>query len=84
MVNGLVLSGAPSTDGAGNFRVILNTAGASAGWYSILLTVNPTAGALFWLDPAEPLRAQADSGPEIAIPAGLGFGHRLQLTALGR
>lgn len=69
-VNGHDL-GMIATDENGSFTLILSTADADEGNYTVTVSVNPGATTQFVLDAEAPLRSQEDAGTEITVPAGI-------------
>ena len=59
------------TDGEGDFRFLLSTAGASEGVYVVEASAGETAlFVVFHLDAAYPIRPQEGAGPTVNVPAG--------------
>ncbi len=83
VVNGHTL-GAIQVDAVGSFAFHLDTSQASAGHYLVTATVNPSAGARFVLDAAEPLRPQEGGGAVLQVPEGIAFEYFVYLPLVQR
>jgi alpha-tubulin suppressor-like RCC1 family protein len=80
-VNSAVLTTALRVNETGSFIFFLNTGGADAGAYTLMvdaslsshspLAADSTASAVFMLIPAAPLRVQEGGGATVSIPAGI-------------
>lgn len=69
-INGWIV-GTIAIDANGAFTVILSTADADEGNYSVTVRGYPSANAQFVLDAAEPVRPQEGEGTVIPVPAGI-------------
>jgi len=67
-VNGSVLTTTLAVSETGSFIFFINTVGADPGFYSITVSVNPSAATSFQLDYDEPLRPQEGGGITFNIP----------------
>ena len=76
--------GAVSTNENGGFTLILSTADADEGLYSVTVRVNPSATTSFVLDSEAPLRPKEGAGTEISVPANIAQTERLFLPFISR
>ena len=77
-VNGTDLGTVPVT-ASGTLTFTLVTDKADPGYYTVDVSVNPSAAITFILDPAEPLRSQENDGLVFSVPSGIAYTHRLFL-----
>jgi hypothetical protein len=73
IINGNTLTSTLPVDAGGGFVFLLDTSQASAGYYNVTASVNPSASASFVLDPSAPLRPQDGDGPIINVPGGIAW-----------
>lgn len=80
-VNGHDL-GTVTTDDNGGFTLILSTAEADEGIYTVTVSANPSTTTQFILDAAAPFRPQEGEGTEINVPAGIAMTIQLFVPAV--
>ena len=78
-------SGPIQTDGEGNFRFLVSTAGASEGVYAVEASAGDTSlNVFFRLGAAYPVRPQEGEGPVISVPAGIALDRFIYMPAVGK
>lgn len=93
-INGWVITDNLPVDDCGNVRFILDTSNADPGFYTVRITVNPSAAvftsstaitsatATFTLDAEAPLRPQEGDGVVLQVPTGIAFNHQVFLPSV--
>ncbi|MFA5873549.1 MAG: hypothetical protein WC832_06260, partial [Anaerolineales bacterium] len=71
-VNGNVLGTVP-TDSSGSFTFLFETSQADEGYYSVTVSVNPSASTQFTLDAEADLHPQEGSGTVFVVPDGIAY-----------
>lgn len=81
----IAASSAIETDGEGDFRFLLRTAGASEGVYTVEASAGETAlSVVFNLDAAYPVRRQEGEGPIVNVPAGIALNRSVFLPTVAQ
>ncbi len=83
-VNGRLLTGALTTDGAGGVSLRLRTDQAAAGMYLATVSVNPSVSVAFRVDASAPLRPMRGAGMMLDVPAGIALNRAVYLPLLRR